>query len=341
MIASCRSGAALAGRVVSRYEDLLAERGAAREVPYLEAVDFQFSDGETCVRLGADVSGHDVFLLQALYDPGSDRSVDENYLAFLIAARAFREWGASQVTGVLPYLAYARQDKPTRSKREPTTAELMADLSIEAGVDRLVVWHPHTDRIHGFYGSVPVDGLRPLPFLERIHHAFRGQDGVVAVAPDAGASKLITRFARGLGISSAVAAKHRPQPEEAEVSEIMGDFAGKRVAIVLDDMINTGGTVEATVTKLVEDHGVEEVYLAVSHNLCSREALERITKLHRRYGLKRVVVTDSIPQTKAYTDLGFLKVRSLDDPLARVINRIHYNRPVEAVVSPNAAAKEG
>lgn len=341
LIASCQSGAALAERVVSRYEELLSERGASREVGYLEAVDFQFSDGETCVRLERDVSGHDVFLMQALHDPASERSVDENYVAFMIAARAFREWGASHVTGVLPYLAYARQDKPTRSKREPTTCELMADLSIEAGLDRVVVWHPHTGRIHGYYGSVPVDGLQPLALFEKAYDALRGRDEVVAVAPDAGASKLITKFARGLGVSSAVAAKHRPRPEEAEVSEVMGDFSGKRAAIVLDDMISTGGTVEATVKKLVQDHGLEEIYLGVSHNLCSDEALERLRMLHERCGLRRMVVTDSIPQTEAYVELPFLEVRSLSDPLARVINRIHYNRPVETVVSPFRAAKGG
>lgn len=341
LIASCRSGAALSERIVSRYAALLSAKGDSREVAYLASIDFQFSDGETCVRLEADVSGHDVFLVQALYDPVSSRSVDENYVAFLAAARAFREWGASHVTGVLPYLAYARQDKPTRSRREPTTAELMADLSIEAGLDRLVVWHPHTGRIHGYYGSVPVDGLGPLALLKRAYDAFRGRDEVIAVAPDAGASKLITRFARGLGVSSAVAAKHRPRPEEAEVSEVMGDFSGKRVAIVLDDMINTGGTVEATITKLVEDHGLEDIYLGVSHNLCSEQALERLTMLHERYGLRRMVVTDSVPQTEAYVELPFLEVRSLSDPLARVINRIHYNRPVEGVVTPHAAAKEG
>jgi len=341
LIVSCRSGASLAARIVSRYEELLSEQGASRQVEHLEAVDFQFSDGETCVRLEADVSGHDVFLLQRVYDPVSERSVDENYVAFLAAARALREWGASHVTGVLPYLAYARQDKPTRSKREPTTAELMADLSIEAGLDRLVVWDPHTGRIHGFYGSVPVDGLGSLALFEMAYGAFRGRDEVIAVAPDAGASKLITRFARELEVSSAVAAKHRPRPEEAEVSEIMGNFAGKRVAIVLDDMINTGGTVEATVAKLVRDHGLEEIYLGVSHNLCSDEALGRLSRLHEGCGLRRVMVTDSIPQTEAHLNLDFLEVRSLSDPLARVINRIHYNRPVEAGISPFSAGKEG
>lgn len=333
LMASCRSGSQLAERVVARYEALLRNAGEERAVHHLTGIDFQFSDGETCVRLEADVSGHDVFLFQALHDPVSGRSVDQNYVAFFAAVRACREWGANFVTGVLPYLAYARQDKPTSLKREPTTAELMADLSIEAGMDRLVVWDPHTGRIHGFYGSVPVDGLSSLTLFAEVFGRFRGRDEVIAVAPDAGAAKFIMRFARTLNVSSAVASKHRPRPEEAEVSEIMGSFGGKRVAIVLDDMINTGGTVEATVNELVERKGIDEVYLGVSHNLCSELALERLSNLHAADYLRQAVVTDTVPQTDAFRRLPFLSIESVSESICRVINRIHYNRSVEDVMA--------
>jgi ribose-phosphate pyrophosphokinase len=319
----------------------MSEREGEAGILYLADIDFQFSDGETCVRLDSDVNGHDVFLFQALYDPVSRRSVDENYLAFLIAARAFREWGANHVTGVLPYLAYARQDKPTNLEREPTTAELMADLSIEAGLDRLVVWDPHTGRIHGFYGSVPVDGLSSLALFTETFRRYEGRDDVIAVAPDAGASKFILHFARALGISSAIASKYRPRPERAEVSEIMGDFGGKGIAIVLDDIINTGGTVEATVKKLVEEKVIEEVYLGVSHNLCTERALERLSSLHRKHYLRDVVVTDSVPQTEAFRSLPFLTVRSLADPLCLVVNRIHYNRSVDGILAKPLVSEEG
>lgn len=331
LIASCRSGSALAESVVGRYEDLMMEAGMEGEAFYMGDIDFQFSDGETCVRLDTDVNGRDVFLFQRLYDPVSGRNVDQNYVAFLIAARAFREWGANRVTGVLPYLAYARQDKPTKFEREPTTAKLMADLSIEAGLDRLVVWDPHTGRVHGFYGSVPVDGLSPLAMFVETFERFRGRDDVIAVAPDAGASKFIMHFARALEVSSAVASKYRPRPEEAEVSEIMGDFAGKRVAIVLDDMINTGGTVEATLNKLVKEAGIEEVYVGVSHNLCTQSALDRLSDLHMAYHLREVLVTDSVPQTQAFQALPFLTVRSLADPFARAVHRVHHNRSVDGM----------
>ena len=341
LVASCRSGAALAEEVVDRYEQRLSDAGSHEAVAHLSNIDFRFSDGETCVRLDRDVSGHDVFLFQALYDPVSGRSVDENYLAFLIAARAFCEWGANQVTGVLPYLAYSRQDKPTKCEREPTTAELMADLSIEAGLDRLVVWDPHTWRIHGFYGSVPVDELSPLALFTEMFRSYRSRDDVIAVAPDAGASKFIMHFARALNISSAIASKYRPRPEEAEVSEIMGDFEGKRIAIVLDDMINTGGTVEATIKKLVEEKNVEEVHLGVSHNLCTERALERLSSLHAGYNLLDVTVTDSVPQTEQFRSLPFLTVRSLADALCLVINRIHYNRSVDGIFAEAPVPREG
>ena len=341
LVASCRSGSLLARKVFERYEDWVSETDGGEGITYLADIDFQLSDGETCVRLESDVNGHDVFLFQAFYDPISGRSVDENYLAFLIAARAFCEWGANQVTGVLPYLAYARQDKPTKFKREPTTAELMADLSIEAGLHRLVVWDPPTGLIHGFYGSVPVDGLSPLALFTETFRQYELRDDVIAVAPDAGASKFIMHFARALGISSAIASKYRPRPEKAEVSEIMGDFGGKRIAIVLDDMINTGGTVEATVEKLIEEKGVEEVHLGVSHNLCTQQAFERLSSLHDRCYLRDVTVTDSVPQTEAFRGLPFLAVRSLADPLCLVINRIHYNRPVDGIFAKSLVTGEG
>jgi len=341
LIASCRSGAPLAQNVVERYEELLAQAGSERDVSYLGEIDFRFSDGETCVRLDADVNGHDVFLFQALHDPNSARSVDQNYIAFLIAARAFREWGANYVTGVLPYLAYARQDKPTKFQREPTTAELMADLSIESGLDRLVTWDPHTDQVHGFYGGAPVDALSPLAFFTEEFRRFRGRDDVIAVAPDAGATKFVMHFARGLGVGSAVASKHRPQPEQAVVSEILGDFEGKRIALLLDDMINTGGTVEANVNLLVKEKGIEEVHLGITHNLCSEQALERLSNLHARTHLTEVVVTNSIPQSQAFQALSFLKVRSLADPLCRVINRIHHNRSVDGIFARPLVAEEG
>lgn len=335
LIAGCRSGSRLSQRVVERYRELLQGAGSQEDVLHLENIDRRFSDAETVTRLEMHVSGCDVYLLQALFDPTSDLRIDQNYMAFLAAVRAFREHGAQHVTGVLPYLAYARQDKPTAFTREATTARLMADLSITAGIDRLIVWDPHCDQIRGFYGGLPVGMLESLSLFIEEFSRFEGRDDVIAVAPDAGRSKFVTHFGRGIDVKCAIAAKYRPEPEVVTISEIIGDFEGKTIAIVLDDMISNGGTMHGLVRKLVEEKGIKEVYLGASHNLCVGKAKERLCDLHENYGLKQVVVTNSIPQTEEFESLPFVTVRCLSDTLARTINRIHYNRSVsEAFYKP-------
>jgi ribose-phosphate pyrophosphokinase len=334
LVASCDSGSHLAGRVVGRYRELLAEEGSEAEILYLEGIDDRFSDSETCVHLDRHVGGYDAFLLQALLDPTCERAVDQNYMALLIAARAFREHGARHVTAILPYLAYARQDEPARFKREPTTAKLMADLSAEAGVDRLITWHPHSRHIRGFYDRMAVDILEPLPLFVEEFRRFKGRDDVIVVAPDAGASKYVTYFARALDLKSAIASKYRPQPEKASITEIIGDFGAKRVALVLDDMISSGGTVYALVRRLVEEKGIDRVHIGVSHNLCMEAAYDRLSALYADYGLQELVTTNSVPQTEAFQALPFISIRCLSDTLARVINRIHYNRSVSELFEP-------
>ena len=334
LIASCRAGTYLASEVVARYQDHLRESGSDARVLYLEDIDRQFSDSETCVELDIHVGGYDVFLFQALSSLVSGFGVDEAFMAFLIAARTFREHGAKHVTAMLPYLAYGRQDKPTRFKREPTTLKLVADLTLEAGVDRVVTWEPHSRQVHGFYGSIRVDSLDSLKVFVDEFRRFRGRGDVVAVAPDPGASKYVAYFGRALDLRSAVAAKYRPEPEEAVIPEIIGDLTGKRIGIVLDDMISSGGTVYALITKLVQETEVREVYLGASHYLGLDGARQRLLELQDSYGLKQVTVTDSIPLADAFRELPFVVVRSLAGTFARIINRIHHDRSVRELFDP-------
>jgi ribose-phosphate pyrophosphokinase len=331
LIASCTSGAYLAAHVVRRYEELLKEAGSAEIVLYLENIDKRFSDSETLVRLEHHVNGYDVFVLQSLFHPNSLPSIDQNYMAFLIAVRALREHGAKQITGILPYLAYARQDKPSAFKREPVTARLMADLSIAAGIDRLIVWAPHCGQIRGFYSATPVDFLDPLPLFLEEFEEYRDREDVIAVAPDVGASKFATHFGRALRINVAIASKYRPEAESVVISEIIGDFSKKKTAIILDDMISNGGTIYALTKKLVEEKGIEEVIIGVSHNLCVGDARERLIELNKKYGLVKMVITNSIPQSEEFLSLPFVKVQCLSDSLSRTINRIHYDKSVSEV----------
>lgn len=208
----------------------------------------------------------------------------------------------------------------------------MADMSIEAGIDRLVVWNPHCDQIRGFYGSMPVNVLGSLPLYIDEYRRFQGREDAIAVAPDAGASKFAAHFGRALNLKCAVASKYRPRPEEAVISEIIGDFTGKKIAIILDDMISSGGTIYALIKKLVEEKGIEEIYLGISHNLCVGNAHDRLIDLYKNYHLKEMTVTNSIPQTAAFQSLPFVSIQCLSDILSRTINRIHYNQSVNEML---------
>jgi ribose-phosphate pyrophosphokinase len=332
VIASCQSGRYMAEKIVLAYQAQLGiAEGNTDDLRYLPDVDFRFADSETCARIEAHISGSDVFLVQALYDPRSNMSVDDNYMAFLITARTFREHGAKHLAAVVPYLTYSRQDKPTAFKREPTTAKLMAELSVQSGIDRLITWHLHTDQVRGFYGGTPVHALSPLTLFADIFWDHRGRGDAIVVAPDVGASKLASQLCRVLGMRCAVAAKHRPHAGEAVIDEIIGDFADRTTAIVLDDMVSSGGTLEAVIDCLVDEKGIDRVEVAISHSLCQPAALHRFEKLHDSGRLHRLVVTNSIPQTERLVALPFVEVRDLSEVFNRVINRIHYDRSVSAL----------
>jgi ribose-phosphate pyrophosphokinase len=331
LIASLRSGNYLAEKVVEHYEKLAEAEGCKEKILFLADMDKRFTDSEVCIRLEHHVNGYDVFLFQSLFNPNLPFGIDDNYLAFLIAARAFREHGAKHITGVLPYLAYSRQDKPTAFKREPVTAKLLADLSIVAGLDHLISWAPHCGQIRGFYGRTPVDFLDPLSLFVEEFERFKDKEDVIVIAPDVGASKFVTHFGRAMNINSAIASKYRPEAEKVIISEIIGDFRKKRIALILDDMISNAGTVYALTKKLIQEKKIEEVFIGVSHNLCVGPGLKRLQELYEKYSLKEVFVTNSVPQTPEFQALSFAKVKCLSDSLSRTINRIHYNKSVSEV----------
>ena len=330
VVAACNSGGAMAREIVQAYRGLLKNSDSSSDLVFLEEIERRFFDGETCIRIDHHVGGSDVFLVQSLFNPHAG-SINENYLAFLAAARAFRENGAKHITGIIPYLAYGRQDKPTRLMREPTTAKLMADLSIGAGIDRIVTWHPHSKQIQGFYGTTPVAMLEPDVFFTEELARFRGRGDVILVAPDEGASKLVTSVARELNLSSAIAAKFRLCAQKVERSEIIGNFTDKSIVILIDDIIGSGQTVKAAISEVRKKTDVRELYLCASHHLCLPQTKELFSALAERSGLKNITVTNSIPQTNDFLSLPFFTMRSLSEIMARVINRVHYSRSISEI----------
>ena len=151
---------------------------------------------------------------------------------------------------------------------------------------------------------------------------------MIVTAPDAGAAKLATHFSREMNCSCALASKYRPKPGNVEISDVIGDFSDKRVALILDDMIASGGTVYELARQLIRNKGIGELYIGAGHNLCLSEARERLEELHRQGSLKGFITTDSVPQTEEFRNLPFVTIRTLDDIFCRTINRIHNNRSV-------------
>jgi ribose-phosphate pyrophosphokinase len=210
---------------------------------------------------------------------------------------------------------------------------LLADLTVAAGIDRLITWDPHCTPIHGFYGQVPINNLEPLPLFLSAYRRFQNQLEVICIAPDGGRFQISHLPGPIIDLNCAIASKDRPNSEEAVISEVIGDFSGKQTAIVVDGMISSGGTIYELVKKLVNEKGITEVLIGVSHNLCMEVARQRLIDLSEHYGLKQLVVTDSIPQTKLFRELPFISIASLADIFARVINRIHFNRSITLAIN--------
>lgn len=268
----------------------------------------QFKNGETRVKLEENVRGCDVFVLQSLSNP-----VDHHLMELLIMIDALRRASAARITAVVPYYGYAKQEKKM-SGREPITAKLVANLIVEAGAHRMLTMDLHAPAIEGFF-DIPVDHLQAGPLLVDY---FRSRDltNVVAVSPDAGGVGRANRFRERIGASLAIIAKQRPEPDVSEVIEMVGDVEGK-TAVIVDDMISTGGTlVEAA--KTLRARGASRVFACATHGIFAGAAFAEIAKSP----LEEIVITNTLPppQEAAATRIRTISVGPL---FAEAIMRIH------------------
>ena len=241
----------------------------------------QFSDGEVFVQLNENVRGADVFVIQPTCPP-----VDHHLMELLVMVDAVRRASAQRITAVIPYFGYARQDRKVQP-RVPVSAKLVADLITVSGAHRVLTMDLHAGQIQGFF-NIPVDHLFALPVLLRYFQERERHEGVV-VAPDAGGVERARAFAKRLGTSLAFIDKRREGPNEAKVMHIVGDVKDRDV-IIVDDMIDTAGTITQAVTALWEA-GARRIYASCTHAVLSGEAIERIESS----GLEEVVVTNTIP----------------------------------------------
>jgi ribose-phosphate pyrophosphokinase len=264
----------------------LAERMAERLGVELGEIELKtFANDETYCRYCESIRGADVFLVQTGCPP-----VDKNVMELMLMIQAAKLASAKRITAVIPWFPYSRQDRKAKP-REPISGRFVADMLQLAGADRVLTMDLHAGQIQGFF-TIPVDHMTALPLFAQFFRDRRltGHD-VVSVAPDAGRAKHALRFAEMIGADFAIMHKTRPAHEVAEVTEVTGKVAGK-IAIVGDDVITTGGTVEAGASVL-RDAGAEQVWWFVTHGLFafSREALERMAAAK----LDGIVTTDSVP----------------------------------------------
>lgn len=275
-----------------------------------------FSDGEVFVDIQESVRGVEVYVVQSTCMP-----CNNNLMELLIMLDAFKRASASSVTAVIPYYGYARQDRKV-APRTPITAKLVADLITVAGATRVVCVDLHAGQIQGFF-NIPVDHLYATPvLLNYIKENF--QDDVVVVSPDAGGVERARAFAKRLSANLAIIDKRRPRPNVSEVMNIIGDIEG-RTAIILDDMIDTAGTITQAAEAL-KLNGARQVYACCTHAVLSGPAMERLEKSP----IKELVVTNTIPKRDSATSEK-VKRLSVGPLLGEAIKRIHFGESVSSL----------
>ena len=274
-----------------------------------------FADGEILVEIGESVRGKDVFIVQSTSNP-----VTENLMEVLVLADALKRASAKEITAVIPYFGYARQDRKAKP-RQPITSRLVADLLTVAGVNRVVTVDLHARQIQGF--DIPVDEMEALPLICN-YFKNKNIDDLCIVSPDHGGATRARKMSEALDCPIAIIDKRRPKPNVAEVMGIIGDVAGKN-CILVDDMIDTAGTIVAGASVLKEK-GAKDVYIACTHGVLSGPAIDRL----KACVAKEIVVTDTIniPESKKFDRLVEISVAEL---LAHTIESIENNLPVSDV----------
>ncbi len=286
--------------------------------PLGEAKVSQFSDGEIQIEIKENVRRRAVFLIQSTCAP-----VNDNLVELLLMVDALRRSATSRITAVIPYFGYARQDKKV-APRVPISAKLMADLLTKAGVEKVITMDLHTGQIQGFF-DIPVDNLFAAPvMIEKIRSGY-DKNQLVIVSPDAGGVERARAFAKRLDAGLAIIDKRRSAPNKAQAMAVIGNVE-KKIAIILDDMIDTAGTLTEAATALAE-HGASEVHACCVHPVLSGPAVDRINDS----ALKTILVTDTIPLNNTAAACDKINVLSIAELVGEAIKRSYTGESVTSL----------
>jgi ribose-phosphate pyrophosphokinase len=296
---------------------LAAAIAAQMEVPLGRCKVARFSDGEIAVEIGENVRGLDVYILQSTCTP-----VNDSLMEMLIMSDALRRASAMNITAVIPYFGYARQDRKVAG-RTPITAKLVADMITTARIDRVLTIDLHAGQIQGFF-NIPVDNLYAMPVLLDEVRKLNLVDAVM-VSPDAGGVERARAYAKRLDANLAIIDKRRERANVSEVMNIIGDVKG-RDCVILDDMIDTAGTL-ANAARALVDHGARRVYAAATHAVLSGPAVGRITESP----LTKVIITDTVPLREEARGNPKFQVASVSRLLGEAIRRIHNSDSISSL----------
>jgi ribose-phosphate pyrophosphokinase len=293
--------------------DLAEEIASVMGKPLGKSEVSTFSDGEISVNVGETVRGRDIFIIQSTCDP-----VNNNLMELLILIDALKRASAGRVNAVIPYYGYARQDRKAKA-RDPITAKLVANLISAAGADRVVTMDLHAAQIQGYF-DIPVDHLLGMPVLVKYFRRIHLED-LVIVSPDLGSVTRARTMAQALEAPIAIIDKRRQKANESEIMHVIGDIEDKN-CILVDDMIDTAGTITNAANKLTE-LGAREVYACATHGVLSGKAIERILQS----SIKEMVLLNTVPisDDKRISKIKVLSVASL---FAEAMGNIYSNNSV-------------
>ncbi len=290
------------------------------DVPLGKAEIRRFSDGEVSTEIAESVRGSHIFVIQSTCPP-----TNEHIMELLILTDALKRASARAVTAVIPYYGYARQDRKVQP-RAPISAKLIADLITTVGISRVVTVDLHAGQIQGFF-NIPVDHVYATPIFINYIKEKPSRDGIIIVSPDAGGMERARSYAKTLDSGLAMTDKRRPNPNQSEIMNVIGEVEGKDV-IIVDDLVDTAGTAIQAGSALMRE-GAKSVSLCCTHGVLSGNAIDRI----KDSLLEEVIITDTIPPSEQYADFPQIKVLSIADLLGEAIKRITTGESISSLFS--------
>ena len=269
----------------------------------------KFSDGEIYIEINENIRGNSIFIIQGISSPAND-----NLMELLLCIDALKRSSAKNITAVIPYFGYARQDRKV-VPRTSISAKLVSNLITKAGADRIVTVDLHAGQIQGFF-DIPVDNLFSTPiFARHIKRKIKSKN-LICVAPDVGGVERTRALGRKLDIGLAIIDKRRPAPGKSQVMNVIGNVKGK-TCIIVDDIIDSGGTI-VNAAKALKDRGAKEVYVYITHGVLTGEAVRKI----KLSSIKNLVITDTIDNSGKTNKINNIEVLSIANLMGEAIKRI-------------------